>query len=210
MRRQACPVSQGQSEQEACPLSLRERVRVRGQRKAPLPRQVLHASACIIVLLLTPVARAQEGDANRALAECAVAILRQYCYRCHGQEFKVEGYNVLDRSVLVAKREGEDPYITPGKLDASELWARFDEMPPKGAKPKADEKDVIRRWIVSGAPFPTAAAREFVADRAVLAAIREHLRGLDRADRPFQRYVTLTNLHNSDPNRVTDEDLRWA
>ena len=110
---------------------------------------------------------------------------------------------------MVAARDGENPYISPGKLDESELWARFDEMPPKGKKPTATEKSVIKDWIVAGAPFPViSAVRTFVDDQAVQTAIRDHLRACDRADRPYQRYFTIANLHNN--SKVTDEELRLA
>ena len=88
---------------------------------------------------------ASQGDpplaaADTDLASRAVGILRQYCFRCHGLEFKVPGYDVLNRAKLVAGREDENPYISPGKLDESELWTRFDEMPPKGKKPSPQRK----------------------------------------------------------------------
>jgi tRNA A-37 threonylcarbamoyl transferase component Bud32 len=42
----------------------------------------------------------------------------------------------------------------------------------------------------------------------VLRAVKRHLEQTDPADRPFKRYLTLTNLHN-DP-QLTDDDLRQA
>jgi serine/threonine-protein kinase len=152
-----------------------------------------------------PAASADEGN----LAASAVGILRKYCYRCHGLEFKVPGYDVLNRTRLVAARDGENPYISPGKLGESELWARFDEMPPKGPKPTAAERSVIKDWILAGAPFPViSATREFVDDKAVQTAIRDHLRTQDRFDRPYQRYFTIANLHNNP--KISDEELGLA
>jgi serine/threonine-protein kinase len=161
----------------------------------------------VLAITLAAADGAKTKGADPALAARAVGILRQYCYRCHGLEYKVPGYDVLNRTRLVAARGDDHPYITPGKLDESELWARFDEMPPKGKKPTAAERSVIEAWIVAGAPFPVASAvRPFVDDQAVLTAIRDHLRARDRADRPFQRYFTIANLHNN--AKVTDEELR--
>lgn len=57
--------------------------------------------------------------------------------------------------------------------------------------------------ITAGAPAPLVAQTQTT--RYVLAAIAEHLRGLPRENRPFQRYFTLTNLHKL--RTVTDEDL---
>src|SRR5262249_51896085 len=139
----------------------------------------------------------------------AVGILRQYCYRCHGQEFKVPGYDVLNRTRLVAARGDDDPYITPRQLEKAELWSPFHEMPPKGKKPPCQERSVIKDWILAGAPFPGASAkRVFIDDRTVLTAIRDHLRARDSAERHYQRYFTIANLHNN--ASVTDEELRLA
>src|SRR4051794_34685491 len=92
-----------------------------------LPRR-----AAIILVSLALGATRPAGAAETPLADEAVGILRQYCYRCHGREFKVEGYNVLDRAGLLAPRpEGEAPYVTAGDPDKSEMWSRIDEMPPK-------------------------------------------------------------------------------
>ena len=65
------------------------------------------------------------------------------------------------------------------------------------------------RWIEAGATFPIPTEpRPFVAEKDVLAAIRDHLERTPEAGRTYQRYFTLTNLHN-DP-RVFDEDLTLA
>jgi serine/threonine-protein kinase len=169
--------------------------------------QILESMALAIGLVAGPGAASNATDSG--LATRAVGILRRHCYRCHGLEYKVPGYDVMNRARLVAARTDENPYISPGKLDESELWARFDEMPPKGPKPTADERSVIRDWILAGAPFPVVSAtRAFVDDQAVQTAIRDHLRALDRSDRPHQRYFTIANLHNN--RRISDEELRLA
>ena len=124
------------------------------------------------------------------------------------------GYNVLDRDVLVAKRgEGESPYIVPGKPDESELWSRLGiekDMPPSGPKPSDSDRELIRRWITAGAPFPVAdaAARPVKKERDVLAAIRAHLDRARPEDRAHLRYFSMANLH-SNPS-VRDDELRLA
>jgi len=169
--------------------------------------KTLEMIALAIGLVAGPGATSDAAD--RDLATSAVGILRKHCHRCHGLEFKVPGYDVLNRARLVAARDDENPYISPGKLDESELWARFDEMPPKGPKPTAAERSVIKDWILAGAPFPVVAVtRDFVDDQAVQTAIRDHLRAQDRSDRPYQRYFTLANLHNN--RKVSDEELCLA
>jgi serine/threonine-protein kinase len=146
------------------------------------------------------------------LARQARAILKTYCYRCHGVRFEVPGYNVLDRDVLVARRDKDEPtYVVPGKPEASYLWERLGvdkDMPPTGPRPSDEERALIARWIGAGAPFPEAdrAARPRRTERDVLAAIRDHLAQVRKSDRVFLRYLTLHNLQND--KDVDDADLR--
>jgi serine/threonine-protein kinase len=156
-----------------------------------------------------PPAQAQAPAGS--VAEQGYTFFKKYCYRCHGVEFKVPTFNVLDRDVLVASR-GDDPaYVVPGNLDDSLVWQRVAldaDMPPSGAKPTDAEKDILKKWIEAGAPFPAALAaeREFRSDADVLTAIRGHLRKTPMADRQFQRYFTLTHLHNN--TAVRDDEMR--
>lgn len=162
---------------------------------------------------------ADEPAVDNELAVNATEILRKYCYKCHGVEFKVPGYNVLDRASLVASRGAdEDPYITPGQPDKSTLWDRMgkdepetgDKMPPaKSPQPSADEVATIRKWIEGGAPFPTKiTSRAFISDEAVLKTVVEHLRGIDPDEAQYWRYFTLETLHNNP--RVRDDEIRLA
>ena len=78
--------------------------------------------------------------------------------------------------------------------------------------PKTNERQVSEPPPVppkAGSPFPVPdAPRPFVGDRDILAAIRNNLVNTPLADRPFQRYFTLANLHNN--RKVLDHDLRLA
>jgi serine/threonine-protein kinase len=143
------------------------------------------------------------------LANQGFAILKKYCYRCHGIDFKVPGYNVLDRNILVARHDKEEPpYVTPGDPDKSLLWQRVGvdkDMPPSGAKPSDAEIQQLKRWILAGAPFPGRPARPFKTEKESLLVIRNHLRVVDAAERRFQRYFTLTHLYNNNQNVNADE-----
>jgi hypothetical protein len=155
-------------------------------------------------------------DSGQELASQATEVLRKFCYRCHGVQFKVPAYNVLKREILVAPREGSDPYVTPGKLEKSELWDRMgsaepqtgDAMPPSGPKPTAADKEIIKKWIVAGAPFPKATSRTPVRDQDIVKAIVAHQGGLDDGERKFWRYFTLATLYNN--TSVRDDELRLA
>ncbi len=150
--------------------------------------------------------------AENELAQQGYALLKKYCYRCHGIDFKVPGMNVLDLDTLTAVRKDADPYLIVGKPDASYLWQRVGvdgDMPPEDApdRPSDAEKELLKRWILEGAPFPGREARPFQSERQVVAAIHAHLSKAKVSDRPFLRYFTLTNLFNNHKN-VTDDEMR--
>src|SRR5262249_7096659 len=113
MRRQGAPsetitrlISHRDETRKTSPLSLRERVRVRGRCQRPLaipphPNPLpggegaahsrsfsLRISGAFLLASALIASSARAADTDRALADRAVGILRQYCYRCHGQEFK--------------------------------------------------------------------------------------------------------------------------
>jgi serine/threonine-protein kinase len=143
------------------------------------------------------------------LARPAQAFLKRYCYDCHGGANDVgEDLNVADRDVLLRQPESKKklPYVVPGNPGESLLWEYAGipsesgkyRMPKKGApQPTPEERKVLEQWIASGAEFPRDVERTPVDDRAVVGAIREHLKRLNAADRPFQRYLTLHHLHNN-------------
>jgi hypothetical protein len=84
------------------------------------------------------------------------------------------------------------------------------EMPPEEEKqrPSQEEVAILERWIKAGAPAGAGGeiARAFLTEKDTLTALRDHLRKTPAEDRKFQRYFTLTNLHNS--KDVTAADLR--
>jgi serine/threonine-protein kinase len=160
------------------------------------------------------------ANSNAKLAEKAENFLRNYCYDCHGGpgDQGTRLTNVLDPKVLLAKPENakKKPYVIPGDFQNSDLWLRAGKppdyrMPPDEAdkKPTDDERKVLEAWIKAGAPLPTAIGRTppFIDDSATLTTIRNHLRDkISAADRPFQRYLILVNLHNNPT--ILDESIR--
>jgi serine/threonine-protein kinase len=157
-------------------------------------------------LVFTGSARA----ADQQLAERAYAVLKQNCYPCHGVDFKVPKFNVLDRDILVKLRGVKKPYLTPGKPEKSKIWSRAGEdedMPPKGPLSKAQQA-LLKKWIAAGAPFPRAEkSRPFLSDKDILTAIRNDLRDkVEPEERKFQRYFSLAHLYNN--TTVKEEDLR--
>jgi serine/threonine-protein kinase len=156
---------------------------------------------------------AAETDGKQLAAE-ARGVLKQHCQRCHHGEGSEGGdFDVLTLTSLTAARGDEKPYLVAGKPAESFLFKRVmkGSMPPKAVRerPTDADKEVLQRWINAGLPaFPAAEARPFIGTRAVLAAVRDHLRAARAEDRPFLRYFTLTHLHNNP--RIGDADLRLA
>jgi hypothetical protein len=179
-----------------------------------MPRAVLLLTA--VLCWVVPAAPARSADADKETAARAFTVLEKYCHGCHGVEEKKPGFRVLNRDILIAKRDGGKKvklsYVKPGKLAESLLWQRLDEdadmPPPDQPQPSAADKQLVKRWIEAGAPpFPTAdAPRTFLSERDVLTVIHQDLQRTDRGDRPFRRYFTLTNLHNNPTVRRDELD----
>jgi len=90
-------------------------------------------------------------------------ILSDHCFSCHGFDAKKRKAGLrLDTAegALTANKEGRVA-IRAGDLKASELWHRIGSTdpdsvmpPPETHKPLSDaQKDLLRRWIESGAPY---------------------------------------------------------
>ena len=168
----------------------------------------------LLAVLLPSAARA--ADDNAELADKAVTLLKSYCHRCHGTEFKYPGLDVSDRATLLEPKDtSEKPYLVPSKPDESRIWQKLsaadpaDRMPPENQpQPTAAGKEMVRQWIASGANFPPAKrpVRPYRGEDTVLAAIAQDLQGVLPEHRQFTRYFSLFHLSN-DPD-LSDEDLR--
>ncbi|QDV70390.1 Planctomycete cytochrome C [Rosistilla carotiformis] len=149
--------------------------------------------------------------ADPDLAVRAAGILKSRCYSCHGVKFEVPGFDVLNHATLVAQPADAMAYVTAGDLDESMLWQRVavdQDMPPKVVKNKVTEQEleVLRQWIVAGAPAATYTGREFIDEADVLRAIRNDLQEMPPENRLHQRYLSLHAISNNP--RYTDADLR--
>jgi serine/threonine-protein kinase len=80
-------------------------------------------------------------------------------------------------------------------------------MPQGEEKPTRAERETLREWILAGAPFPKRVRRPFVSEKDLLTAIRDDLRKVPENDRRFQRYFSLTHLHNNQ-KYISDDELR--
>ncbi|HEY1187998.1 MAG TPA: c-type cytochrome domain-containing protein [Gemmata sp.] len=158
-------------------------------------------------VLLGAAANAGAADDAKQLAQQAKAVLKTHCYRCHGQNGSVEGSvnYVTDLAKLVARKK-----VVPNDPKGSRLFRRVDEgtMPPpdEHPRPSAAEVAALKKWIEAGAPAgSTEAARTAITQADVFAAVLADLETFDKRARRFQRYFTLTHLHNAG---LSDEELQ--
>ena len=110
-----------------------------------------------------------------ALSQCAAAaeqsisfnrdvrpILSKRCFACHGSDENTREAELRLDTFAGATADATDaPAIVPGKLEASELWRRINSTDPDVVMPpadeheplSADEKEIVRRWILDGAKY---------------------------------------------------------
>jgi mono/diheme cytochrome c family protein len=166
-------------------------------------------SVAILIGAFAPTARGAEPD---ALALQAAAILKTHCVHCHGEEFQVEGFDILDFDGLTKSRRDEAPYVIPGDAKKSSIFQRIvrGDMPPKSVtkRPTAEEIETIRAWIAAGAPRPRleGPTRKPIDELTLLKTIFADLNELTSDAQHFQRYFSLANWHNNP--EVSELDLR--
>lgn len=149
------------------------------------------------------------ADEKSELPSKAKAILTAKCYSCHGEAGSADGgiNFILNRDRLVKRRK-----LVIGKSDDSVIFRQIKtgRMPKDDDPLSAEEIDVMKRWIDSGAVDfnPKTNARTFISSDDVLTFIRDDLRSLEKDDPeklPYFRYFTITHLYNSG---LSDDELR--
>ena len=164
----------------------------------------------LLILLAASIGAACQGaDADPDLARAGTALMKKFCYRCHGEKFNGNAkFNVLDRDGLLGG--AGKAYVVLGKPDESALWKRIAdrEMPPEEeAQPTAAEKETMRQWVSAGAPHETRPARALIREEGILSAIRADLQAIRQTDQHYQRYFTITHLYNNNQD-FSDFELR--
>ena len=126
--------------------------------KTPRPKNTV--LACVLTLSLCGASSADEIDLKE-LPSRVRSIFVAKCSECHGRGLsrpKAALY-LNELGQLASNRE----WVVPHEPEKSYLWTliRDDDMPAKGAKAgplNAQEKEIIRAWIVAGAPVPPSSA----------------------------------------------------
>ena len=121
-------------------------------------------ACCVIacVLFVGGKGRAAEQSSKLDVQADVQALLKERCYRCHGQSKQRGGLRLDIKAVAMRGGESGDPAIVPGHADQSRLFhlvSSLDDdqrMPPSNAKEapfSAEEIDLIRQWIDAGAEW---------------------------------------------------------
>jgi mono/diheme cytochrome c family protein len=122
----------------------------------------------------TPVAQARDFH------DTVLPILRDECFRCHGEKAK-GGLRLDSREAALKGGDSGEATIIPGNASASTLLTRLrshddeERMPPKGEGLKPAQIATLERWVQEGAVWPApplqpeeAAATAVVGDAAFL------------------------------------------
>ncbi len=124
----------------------------------PQPRDGGHpVDAFIAAKIERAVAVSNDADARQTerFHGEVLPILREHCFRCHGE--KVKGGLKLDsREAALKAGESELPAVVPGDPQASELITRIrsGDMPPTEEGLPADQIELLEQWVQDGAPWP--------------------------------------------------------
>ena len=121
-----------------------------------------------LVLVLPALASALD------LAEQANAILKENCQICHGAAIQQSGLDLRTRERILAGGE-RGAAVVGSNLKGSWLWRLVSHevkpfMPP-GGKLATEKLEVLRKWVIAGAPMPQAAVTDEEAER--LAALKK-------------------------------------
>lgn len=141
-------------------------------------------------------ASASAADETITFNEHIRPILAENCFACHGVDAAHrKGKLRLDVAEgAMAQREGHAA-IVPGNLEKSEAWQRIisphdDEVmpPPESHKPplKPEQRELVRKWILQGAPYQKHWAYEPVAKGV---AVPNHGRDARATSHPIDAFV---------------------
>ncbi|MFT5127251.1 MAG: cytochrome c553 [Rhodothermales bacterium] len=150
---------------------------------------------------------AKAGPAGVTFHGEILPILREACFRCHGEKDK--GDLKLD------SREAALDALVPGKPGESELIARLktddeeERMPPKGDGLTAAEIATLEAWIAAGAAWPAAPVTEAQVALAPLTTDHAFLRRvyLDTVGIPPSTEEARVFLANPDRAQLIDRLL---
>ena len=168
-----------------------------------------------LIALLTLAASSPNVAAQSQIARDTYAIFEASCLNCHGPDGAFRETLLMEHSELI-----DGGTVVPGNPNASELYKRLlgptengvqmpfglPQLPPQSI-------EVVRRWILAGAPDwtpTTTPLRRFITPREILTSIESHLNSLSSFDRSFARYFTMTHLYNAGETPEIRAEYRTA
>ena len=128
------------------------------------------------------------------LAEQATSILTENCQMCHGAAIQQSGLDLRTREKILLGGE-RGAAVTGASLQGSWLWRLVTHevkpfMPP-GGKLADEQIEVLRKWIMAGAPMPETAVTDEEAQR--LEALRKlEERPITVEERSWWAFADLT------------------
>ncbi len=142
--------------------------------------------------------------AGADLAGEANAILQENCQMCHGAAVQQSGLDLRTRDKILTGGE-RGAAVTGASLSGSWLWKLVTHtvtpfMPPGGKLP--DEKiEILRKWILAGAPMPEGGVTDEEAER--LEALRKlEERPITEVERSWWSFTTpVRPIVPGDPDR---------
>lgn len=149
-----------------------------------------HGIALMLGVCWCPLWAESPQDAQKTLA-----ILKQHCYRCHGENGSVEGgFNyVQDLERLVLRRK-----VIPNNPAQSSLFKRIQDgsMPPPEVKERLSNEEVqtLKQWIQDGAKPLVTRKNPLFSQGELNEILLSDLEKIEPRARRFQRYFSLHSL----------------
>jgi hypothetical protein len=182
--------------------------------KNPAPPVPTGSAHPIDAFLNAKIHSALEASAKTSIEDArefhtqVFSILRDECFRCHGDKDK-GGLRLNTRGAALKAGESGEPALVPGDITASHLIRRIrskdedERMPPKGQGLKPEQIVILENWVKSGAPWPSppVTAKEVkpsekLGDAAFLRRLSLDLAGVPPSEAELKRF-----LADSRPNK---------
>ena len=124
-------------------------------------RQPRKESHPVDAFLMSKIERSMEASSSADARQAEhfhgqiLPILRESCFRCHGEKHK-GGLKLNSREAVLRAGDSETPAVVPGDLEASELIARIraGQMPPTDEGLSKQQITLLEQWVQDGAPWP--------------------------------------------------------
>jgi WD40 repeat protein/mono/diheme cytochrome c family protein len=155
---------------------------------------VLASRYAVFALWMMPLVAQAAAPPTSPLPVRVQAILTTHCASCHGDQAKPKGgFGYISDLPRLLSRGA----IHPGQPERSPLYTRIHdgEMPPPGRNNTftARDREVLREWILAGAPVGTPIGRKLT-ERDVYKIVQADREMLPARQRPYMRYLSVAHL----------------